>query len=440
MTEIDILYRGVSIWDDVEISSAVFIGRAGASLEGLVGTCSFRIKDLSHVYTSDFLHAGGTVELYIDGERVWDGWAIDISQTWAFPAADTSDPTKTARYWEVSGFDRNILFTKRVQFDQEFPANDAGFKMWPAGTSDQDAILYALEHYVDLYGDDITFSIQNIDTIDSDAEFKIGGVSQPMLTIFTDAQKMTGGVFFIGPDRVLRYIGDTDLTFWQILSDTPGWYDEGEAIGYRNMKIKTSIKDAATRALVWGAGRGSDDPVFAVYHNDEMIYSIGIWEWGDLFVNAYKQGTVMKRARTYVEGSPAHRIGHGYEMPFVTCDIFVPGILAGDVVSFESNLYGYSAPLPVRMVEMTFPTKSAVKYSLEMTLTVDEPWSAYDLWEVQDDTVSEDINSGNDPIITHCIWNYLDTFSRTWYSNDNLGTADNDRGETRVWQTPGGGT
>jgi hypothetical protein len=435
MTEIDILYEGASIWDDVEISSAVFISRA----DGQVGTCSFRIKDLGHTYTTDYLHAGGTLELYIDGVRQWDGWAIDVSQTWAFPADDTSDPTKTARYWEVAGYDRNLLFTKRVQYDQEFPANDAGFKMWPAGTSDQEAIEYALEHYVDLTGDGLSFYIQNIGTIDDDAEFKIGGVSQPMLTIFTDAQKMTGGVFFISPDRVLTYIGDTELTYWTTLCDTPGWYEEGETIGYRNVKIKLSIKDAATRAMVWGAGRGTDELAFAMYHNDEMIDSIGVWEWGDLFINAYKHGTVMKRARTYVEGSPAHRIGHGYEMPTVTCEIFVPGIRAGDVVWFENNLYGYAASLPVRMVEMTFPTKSAVMFALEMTLTVDEAWGAYDLWEVQDE-YTEVIVIGDEPIITHCVWNFLDTFSRTWYSDDNLGVADNDRGETRTWYTPGGST
>jgi hypothetical protein len=435
MTDIDILYKGVSIWDDVEISSATFDSRA----DGQVGGCSFRIKDLRHSYDRDWLHAGGTLELYLDGNRAWDGWAIDISETWAFPVDDTSDPTKTARYWQVSGYDRNILFTKRVQYDQEFPANDAGFKMWPAGTSDQEAILYALEHYVDLSGDGLNYSIDWIDSIDDDAEFKLGGVGQPMLTIFTDAQKMTGGVFFINPERTLVYTGN--LWDYFALTDQLGWSPVHSewVFPYRNVKIRSSIKEAATRAMVWGAGRGSDDPVFAQYQNDEMISSIGVWEWGDLFVNAYKHGTVLKRARTYVEGSPSHRVGHGYEMPFVTCDIFRVGITAGECVWFENSLYGYDRAIPVRKVEMTFPTKTAVKSSLEMTLTVDEAWSAYDLWEDQDETTSELINTGTDPVFTTCVWEYLDTFSRTGFSEDNLGYADNSHPETRPWYDPFGG-
>lgn len=433
MTDVDILYEGDSIVSVVESSSAEFISRA----DGQPGTCAFRVKDTSHDYAPGFFHLGGTLELYVDGTREWDGWVIDATDEYALAVSDTSTPSETARYWSISGMDRNLLFTKRILFDQAEPANTAGFKVWPAGTYDQEAIYYALEHYVDLSGDGLDYSIQSIAPVDEDAEFKLGAVAQPLQELFRDAQKMTGGVYFISPDRTLQYVGDMEVTAPWVITDVPQWYDEGEAIGCRELKFTWSIEQMGNHAMVWGAGRGSDEPVFEEYKNQDSIDSFGLWQWGDLFVNAYKPGTVLRRARTYVEGSPSHRVGHGVEDPTVFATIFEQGLRAGMVAEVDSYLLGYEV-LPVRRVRITFPTKVDVRWQLEMSRMVDEPWSAYDLWEDPDQWFTEIIGT---PPPLQPRWIFLDSFDvREGTSQDDFGRADNDRyWEDRYWFYPGGG-
>lgn len=379
MTAVVIKLDGSAITDDVLFSRSSFTGVA----DGNIGSAVVVLKNDRGQYEASDLVTGMTLELIIDGERAWDGWIFATRRTWAFDVVDTTVPAEVPKFWTIQGIDRNLLFQKRILFRQDEPADDSGLKVWPAGTSDRTAILYALDNYVDLSGMGLSVGpgIKQIASPAPDGEFTLGYVSAPLGVLFNDAAKMTGGVFFVSPDRVVRYVSDLVVTAPFKLSDTP----TGSQVGYSDMDAALDATEMANEALVWGAGRGSSEPVFARYRSSSSVAEHGLWQWGDIFIGAYKPQTVLRRAETYVEGSPTHRRGHGEDVPVVTCTIYEPGIRVGHVVDFINDVFDYQEPLPVRQSKMTFPTPDSVKYELELTLKVDTPFGAPDLWPIDSD-------------------------------------------------------
>lgn len=406
MTSIDIKVDGSSIVADVLFAKTQFTGLA----DGNVGQAAVTVRNLDSQYAPGDFRRGMTLELFIDGQREWDGWIFVVKRGWPFDVLDTRNVPGVPKFWTLGGLDRNILFRKRILFRQDDPADPQGLKIWPQGTTDREALLYVLENYVNLTGDGLTIGpgIKSISTPGPDQEFTLAHVSAMLGVAFDDASKVTGGVFYIDPDRVLQYRGDTTVSAPFALSDKPG--TPAGSVGYREAIAWESALEMANEAWVWGAGRGSDQPVLARYRDEESIDAHGLWQWGDIFVGAYKQQTVNKRAETYVEGSPDHRRGHGEDVPSVDCTIFTPGIRVGHVVDFYMNAYGYNEPLPVRKSTITFPTTTSAKFELELTLKVDAPFSAPDLWP-QDGPgkVAEDLPPlGSLPVSTDLLIDHYD--------------------------------
>lgn len=369
MSAIIIKYDGTDITADVVFSRTTFTSQA----DGLPGTATVVIDDPEHSYS--FTH-GKTLELFIDGVRQWDGWVLTKARTWPFSADDTTYPTTTDRLWILTGQDRNLLFQKRILVDQVDPTRE--FKIWPVDTPDRTALLYALNNYVDLSGDDIDYysGIKSVGSPGPYEEFTLGYVSAPLGTIFSDCSDITGAVFFIDPDRVLRYVSDRIVTAPFVLSDSLS----GGHVRYRELDAGLDYTNAANEAIVLGAGKGDSDPVGAKYTDQSSVATYGLWQWGDFFEGAYKQATVNKRARTYVEGSPEHRLGHNDPVPVVQCTIFTPGIRAGHVVDFRSTVFGYQEDLPVRQVNISFDTPTLARFRLELTTRIDIPFGAPDLY------------------------------------------------------------
>jgi len=374
MVAIDIRIDGTSIVDHVLFSRTTFTAQA----DGQAGTASITLDNSDRSITPDDLTAGSTLELYVDGTRTWDGWIFGIRRSWPFDADETNVPTEVPRFWTITGYDRNILFQKRLMYRVSDPSDNRGFKIWDEDTPDRTAIEYALANYVDLTGDGITWDIEQIASPGPFEEFTLGFVSAPMGVLFDDCAKITGGVYFIGPDRVGRYVDDTTPTAPFVLSDVNG----AGKVNYRECIAGRDFTECANEALVWGAGKGSDEAVFAKYTDTDSVTNHGLWQWGELYIGAWKQKTVNRRARTYVEGSPSHRRGHNDPLTYVTCTIFEPGLLAGHVVTFESQIYEFSENLPVRQVNMSFPTTTSIKYELTLTLKIDTPFGVPDPWKL----------------------------------------------------------
>jgi hypothetical protein len=373
MAVVSIRIDGVDVTDDVVIEGATFRSLA----DGQSGEANIVIDDQEHKYTKDDIGPGKRLALFIDGVREWDGWIFVVSRAWPLPAMPTDTPDTVPRLWKIRGFDRNILFQKRFMYRVADPTNDSGLRVWPEDTSDKVAIEYALEHHVDLSGDGLTFDIQSVGSPGPFEEFTLGYVSAPLGVLFEDASKITGAVFYIDPQRVLRYTDDITVTAPYVLSDAP----TAGQVGYREMDAALDFSHAGNHALVWGAGKGSADPVFGEYIDEDSVAAHGRWQWGDLYLGAWKQQTVNRRARTYVNGSPSHRRGHGQPVPVARCTVFQAGFRAGQVADFRSEAFGYQQALPIRSCSITFLTKSAPRFDLEMSLKVDTPFGVPDLWK-----------------------------------------------------------
>lgn len=387
MTTIEVLLDGVSIVDDILFQQAQFTALA----DGQTGTATLTVKNDKQQYSPTDFVMGMTLELYVDGQREWDGWLVDFKRTWPFEVMDTSDATKVPKYWKLRGFDRNLLFQKRFIFNQSDPSDMDGLPEYAGTTTDQYALLDYLANYVDLSGDGLSTSgVKSIASPGQGGVFTLAHVGAPLGLAFDDCAKMTGGVFYIDPDRVINYRGDTDVNAPFDLSDKPWAY--GNAKGYADFLWTDDFTEAATDAMVWGAGYGSPYPVFARYQGDVDTY--GRWQWSDLFVGAYKQATVNKRARTYVEGSPSHRRGHGEPVPSASLTMYEPGLRCGMVANVENAVTERARALPVRKLTITFPSPTSVKYDAELSLKVDAPFSAPDLWQLQDYTPPPDPPSG----------------------------------------------
>lgn len=374
MVAIVIKYDGVDITDDVLLENTWFESIA----DGRTGKANVRLRDKLHTYPPSFFAGVKTLELFIGGSREWDGWGFIVRRGWAFPVDDTTDPTTTPRFWTLGGLDRNILFTKRVLYDTNNPGGEGGLKIWPAGTSDREALDYALRNYVDLdgLGLDASSGIEQIASPADNAEFTLGFVSANLGVLFEDCQKVTGGVFYIDPDRVIRYVDDRTVTAPFVLSDNPS----GAEVGYRDLDAGLDFNEGATEALVWGTGVGSANPVFEKYRDEDAVDAYGLWQWADIFIGAWKQSTVRKRARTYIDGSPSHRMGHKDPTPEVTFKIFEHGLRVAHVVDFNADVFGYQDDLPVRRIKMTFPSPTDVEYDVTLALRRDTPFGAPDLW------------------------------------------------------------
>lgn len=391
MSTIEILYEGVDITPYVEFSSAYFEGRS----DGQVGAAFLRIKDEDHTFQlprlsggvliPGYFHTGGTLECKVDGTREWRGWVMSASWTYAFPVDDTSVPADTPRYWTLNGVDLNIHLQRRYLYRKANPADASGLPVYAMGTTDRAAIIDMLTNYVEFFpGDlmqldggvpDATY-IQTIGSPGEDEDFRLASVSMPIATMFTDIVGQTGGVFYIDPDGYIHYVDDETVTAPFELSDQPS----GGQVGYREMEVTSKGDLLGNDALVWGAGRGSADPVFSRYQNAASIALHGRFQWADQFAGAFLESTVAKRAETYVEGSVLHRRGHKDDQDFLKVVIFEQGIRPAMVVAFHSEVYDYHDDVPVRASRLTFPTPSRAKWELQLGHNIDVPYAAVDDW------------------------------------------------------------
>mgnify|MGYP003352818575 CR=1 FL=1 len=200
---------------------------------GTPGTCSFRVRDLRDgTYSHNVFSTGAEVVLTIDGDRLWGGDITKVSYEYAFPVDDTTEGNEHDRFWQIEGADYNILFSRRYVWNQDKPVHR--LKNFPENTSDRDVIEYLIDHWVDLSGDGIDESgVTEVGTPGYFSKFRPAVTGDSLGVVFNRLAMNTGALFYIDPDKVLRYVDDNTVTAAYGLSDRPG---QGQ-IGYRNCSI-----------------------------------------------------------------------------------------------------------------------------------------------------------------------------------------------------------
>lgn len=355
--------NNVDVTADVIFSDARFT----SSANGAAGTCAFRLRDLSHVYHT--ITNGARITLDVDGIRTWTGYVTMLQRGYFFEARDCKCPGTVPIYYRVIGSDINILFERRFFRDKTNPEN-LDLTVFAEGTSDQTVLLTYLDDHLDLEGDDLDIStlIEAVGTPSMDEEISLGAGLSWRAGMSSLAWN-TGAIFYIDPDRKVVWTDvDTPNAPYDI-SDRPG---AGE-IGCRDLEIELDGTRLINDALVWGTGVGSSSAVFSRAQDTASITDHGRWQVGKIAGRAWKQATVDAIADVYVNGSPQSQRGGKIDRPDVRCTIFTPGFRVAQKVNVRSEVHGFEQVIPIRVIEISFPTPDAVQYNLMLSHELDEP-------------------------------------------------------------------
>jgi hypothetical protein len=213
--------------------------------------------------------------------------------------------------------------------------------------------------------------------------------------------------------------GDVDVPTAPFgLSDTPNGISTK---GYREMEITLDGTSLANDVFAWGFGYGSQTPVFDREQRSTSQNNHGLWQTASINYGVYKQGTINRIANSIVDGSPTSHRGAKDDRPYVTLVTYNPGLLAGHVVQFESNVWGFSDAIPVRQLTLTFQAPDVPRYELILSHEIDAPWGFIDqFWPTlpplpgPPGAPRPPLPPGPpQPVPTECDCGITDTFSRT---------------------------
>lgn len=374
MTDIEIRYDGQDITGWVEPSKTTFSAQANGQN---AGDAHVVIRDTNQ---SRKFVLGKTLELFINGEREWDGFVLDIRRTYYFDShtAECSPcPHVTPRRITLVGVDRNILLDKRVLYDHSDPTNLAPLT-YSSNTDDQIVLQQVVSDYSDLAADGITTRIEHVGSPDPWADFQVAGPGLMLKDPLIQVAKLTGAIFYITPTRELVYtdVNDEDSPFG--ISDQPS----AGQVGCRELTITRDGGAMVNDAMVWGAGQGSANIVYSRHEDAASIALHGRWQNNDGFrVNLWKQESADHITETIVNGSPTNHRGHRDDKLTIECAVFEPGLSVAKKVAFESKVYGFSDIIPIRHMTISFPTDAAVRYDLVLSHDYDAPWNTAEFWE-----------------------------------------------------------
>lgn len=404
---------GVDITDDVRIATASFISQ----VNGTPGTCSIEIKDLGHTYGPI---SGKSLTLDLNGIRYWTGFAMKISRIYAFAVDVTTTPTITERYFRIDGVDLNILFAKRVAYNKANPERGdlpapAGHQCGSAGvTKDSWAedspvefvVPYLLNNYTDLPADGITFDVAAFGTPNPDLCAGFSGAVN-VGALMHDLNRNLQGVFYIRPDSTMVYHDADTITSPYYLTDRPELLADSYAIAARDYSFMSDGGAMVNDALVWGAAQGYAGITFSRATDNvdsaagiSSVTDHGLWQFADFSQQMFRQASVDRRAHSIVYGVTQSQKGARWDRAFVTATVFDPVFMPGDVVNIISSVYDdlqrepfeaqagnaiafgpLAIALPIRRMEITFPTPTSAKFQLTLTREIDEPWNIFEqLW------------------------------------------------------------
>jgi hypothetical protein len=402
---------GSDFWSKVIIADATFTSQ----VNGTPGTCHFRIRDDDNDVD---LVIGDELTLVLNGENVWRGFITNVTRGFAFDAEDRSVPAP--RILIVDGVDLNILFRKRVVFNQADPRRDG--PLYSSDNTDDTVVLDDLfTEWLDLSSDDLntTTLIENVGTVNTDHPTSPIKPSDVWADTMRRIDALTNAIFYIDPDRNVVHT-DVDTPNAALgLSDQPG---VGE-VGYRDMEILHDGTQLINDALVWGTGIGSDQLVIARDEDATSIAAHGVWQYGELNSSFYKQSSVNQRAASLVDGSPQSKRGAKNDKISVSCTVYADGFRPAQKVDFTSNVFGFNDVIPIRRIDYSFVSPTQLRYRLYLSHEIDLPWSffdnyLYDFGRPRFPTVPDiEIPVFNPPSIeggcTDAICGITDTFTRS---------------------------
>ena len=356
---------------------------------GQAGTAEIWVRDLNR--TRSFT-TGAEVRVSFRGVLQWGGYVSAIRRQYVFPAG-TGRIGEEPRWLLLDCVDYNVLFNKRVFFKLG-NAEHMAVKHWPNGTWDSVVISDLVRDYLTLDDDNLRYDIQHVGTPalpqiscnpDAPDKFGIGSAGWTWGDVMNAIVSQTGAVYYIDPDRVFRYVDDSDKQSrfgWDGLSDHP---DNVTTIGYRDVEFTSDGTRLINDHYQWGAGQGSSSMVFSHVEDEDSIAVHGRWQSGELRFDLWCEDSVDQRAETWVYGSPQNRRGGKDDRFFSRVTVREPYFRVADVVALESQEFGFTRTVPIRNSEITFPTPWDIRCVLTLAHELDAPWNTFEFWFPQFD-------------------------------------------------------
>lgn len=358
--------------DPVVFSTARFM----SAVNGVAGEAHFRVRD--DLGTSTYV-PGQPLSLVIDGQATWTGFITNVKRVYAFPALNVDDFGPT-RFFDIDGTDLNILFSRRIVFNTAHPENVLA-PLYSLYTPDVTAISDLLAGWLDLSGDalDTSSDVHHVGAINADQLARAWEGSDTWGQAMQSITALPASIYYIRPNREFAYV-DTDTPDAPFgLSDVP---NGTTSKGYREMEVLFDGTNLANDVLAWGVGYGSTSPVFTRAEDATSQSEHGLWQVGQTAFGIYKQATIDRVADSILNGSPDHHRGAKDDRHAVTITTYEPGLLPAQKLLFESNVFGYSEVLPIRKMEITFPTPTTPRYELTLSQEIDVPWSFFDVFRI----------------------------------------------------------
>lgn len=360
----------------VDLTSAVLFSTARfeSAVNGAPGPARLRLRDPDRSLT---VLPGASLELLIDGDPAWTGFVTAPRRSYVFPAINI-DAFGETRFLDIEGTDLNVLFTRRIAFNQSTP-EDVMAPLYAAHTADTTAISDLVSDWLDLSGDSLDTSslVDNVGDINEDQKARAWSGSDQWGQAMASIASLPAAIYYLNPSRKLVYC-DTDTPTAPFgLSDVP---DGTTKRRYREMEILLDGSNLANDVMCWGIGYGSTTPVFKRDIDATSVSAHGVWQLGQTTFGIYKQATIDRVADSILNGSPEHHRGSKDDRPAVTLTTFETGLLPAQKVSFESQVFGWDDVIPIRKMEITFLAPDTPKYVLTLSHEIDTPWSFFDPW------------------------------------------------------------
>jgi len=385
---VQIKVDGIDITDDIRYSDASF----SAMVNGGIAPCQFSVRDLPH--TQSFT-TGSVIDVYFDSQLYWTGFVEKIHRQYSFEVDDTTDPQTVSRWFLIEGYELNVLLSKRVVWNIANPtkvltppgayADPTDTDNWIADVPSDVIVRYVLENYTVLPDDGVTFNeVLNIGSPNADVPGAYAGGTRA-LDFLGLINSTLNGIFYLRPNRSFVFRDVEVATTPFVITDTPNSsYD----VGPRQYSFTSDSSKMINDALIWGASAGSGQLVFAREESAASETEHNRWQYGEWNFTMYRQATVDHRADAIVNGNTPTRHGAKEDRILVEAIVFRPVFQLGDVVRCEQHVFDgtQTAPfntnenfvainLPIRTMEITFPTGRNPRFRMQLSQEIDEPWT-----------------------------------------------------------------
>jgi len=397
------------LYDGIDITACVLFGQTSfkSAANGAVGTCEIRVKDVGHAF--GFV-AGRSLELRINDVREWAGFVGRVKNGYFFTGS-LKAPGDVERYFQLDGVDFNVLFQKRIIFDKVKPET-MQLTTYPADTDDDVVIKAYLENHLDLSGDGLsTAGIEHVGTPSQDDEIS-GSAGWTWGQLARFLRFNTGALDYIDPDKVIIHTDvDTPDAPFSLVDSQPA---DSSEVSAREVEIEFGGDALRNDALVWGLGQGSVLPVFKRTEDATSIADHNRWQVANVMTSVWKQATVDRASSSLVYGSPQNKRGGKDDAVAVRLVTFQQGFRVGQKAQFTSGVWGFSDVLPIRSMEIDFPTQTDPQYRLVLSHEIDDPWASMDPFKFNFDVPPVDFNIDIPPFklppFNFCAGAFVDTF------------------------------